>query len=428
MSARQLLLTASLGVVVLSSRPARSQAPAYCPDVAPILQTHCIVCHRAGEIGPMALTSYAEARRSAAAIAAATTKRAMPPWFANPAVGHWANDPSLSSAEIRTLAAWAARGAPPGGGSCPPPANSKSIWNIAPPQAVVTMPRAVSIPARGEVAYTYEIVPTGWRHDRWVQMAEARPSARSHVHHAVIYVRPPGSSWLKGAPVGMPFTAATLGVSRATLWTDSDVLLVYAPGSAPEAWPATRGKLIPAGSDLVFQMHYTTDGHAAADQTQIGLVFNSAPPAEQVLTLQLTNDRFVIPPGVSNFRVEAHGSLPGDATLLSFFPHMHLRGERFEYNLIGPGGKPEPLLDVNWNFFWQRSYVLAKPLPLKAGTILQAVAWYDNSRTNPHNPEPDVAVHWGDQTTDEMMVGFFDVAVPRGVDKWKYFAQRHPQP
>jgi hypothetical protein len=427
-SAHRLFVTIVLGMV--AGALAQSQAPVYCPDVAPILQTHCLACHRPGEIGPMALTSYAEARRSSVAIAAAVARRAMPPWFANPAVGHWANDPSLSTAEIHTLAAWAAAGAPAGHGGCQPSAQSKSIWNIAPPQAVITMPGAVSLPARGEVAYTYEIVPTGWRQDRWVQMAEARPSARSHVHHAVIYVRPPGSSWLKGAPVGVPFTAATLGVSRASLWTDADILLVYAPGSAPEAWTSnggkTRGKLIPAGSDLVFQMHYTTDGHAAVDQTQLGLVFNPTPPDEQVLTLQLTNDHFVIPPGVSDFRLEAHGSLPGGATLLGFFPHMHLRGKRFEYNLIAADGKPRPLLDVRWNFFWQRSYLLAQPLPLKAGTVLQAVAWYDNSRANPHNPDPDVAVHWGDQTTDEMMVGFFDVAVARGLDKWKYFAERHP--
>ena len=165
---------------------AQGQAPVYCPDVAPILQAHCLACHRPGEIGPMALTSYAEARRSAAAISAAVAKRAMPPWFANPAVGHWANAPSLSAAEIHTLVAWAATGAPAGRGSCPPPAQSKSVWNIVPPQAVVTMPGAVSLPARGEVAYTYEIVPTGWRQDRWVQMAEARASGPAPVQHTVI--------------------------------------------------------------------------------------------------------------------------------------------------------------------------------------------------------------------------------------------------
>ncbi|MGB6545248.1 MAG: hypothetical protein WBE97_06445, partial [Candidatus Acidiferrales bacterium] len=174
-------------------------------------------------------------------------------------------------------------------------------------------------------------------------------------------------------------------------------------------------------SDLVFQMHYTTHGHRATDQTSIGLIFAKQAPKQRVLTLQLTNDRFVIPPGVPDFRVEVHGSLPQDAVLLSFFPHMHLRGKRFEYNILHTDDTTEPLLRVNYDFYWQLSYRLARPLPLKAGTILQAVAWYDNSKNNPHNPDPDSAVRWGDQTYDEMMVGFFDVAVPANVDKAHYF-------
>ncbi|HEX6545773.1 MAG TPA: thiol-disulfide isomerase, partial [Bryobacteraceae bacterium] len=204
----------------------------------------------------------------------------------------------------------------------------------------------------------------------------------------------------------------------------SDILLVYAPGSAPDNWPSDMAKLIPAGSDLVFQMHYITKGKPASDQTAMGLVTTTRPPSRRVLTLQLTNDRFIIPPDVDNYRVEVHGTMPNDALLLSFFPHMHLRGKRFEYNIIHRDGSIEPLLRVNYNFYWQLSYRLAKPLPIKAGTMLQAVAWFDNSKNNPHNPDPDMAVRWGDQTYDEMMVGFFDVAVPAAMDKWKFF-QRH---
>lgn len=397
--------------------------PTFYKNVLPVLQAHCQLCHRAGEIGPMPLTTYAEAKPWAAAIARETRVRAMPPWFADPSVGHWANNPSLSTAEIRTLAAWAAAGAPAGDPkSAPPPRTWTSGWNIARPNLVLRMPQPVAIPAQGQVEYTYEIVPTGFKTGRWVQMAEVRPSSRAHVHHAVVYVRPPGSPWLRGAPVGVPFTEKSLG--RGSFWTDSEVLLVYAPGSAPDRWPATLGKYIPAGSDLVFQMHYTTNGHAAHDRSVIGLVFNPAPPPRRVLTLQLTNDHFVIPPGAADYRVEVHGTLPGNATLLSFFPHMHLRGKRFEYNLVAPGGRSTPLLRVNWNFYWQRSYRLAQPLKLKAGTELQAVAWFDNSAGNPHNPDPTVAVHWGDQTSDEMMVGFFDLAVPANLDKWQFFAQR----
>jgi Copper type II ascorbate-dependent monooxygenase, C-terminal domain len=176
-------------------------------------------------------------------------------------------------------------------------------------------------------------------------------------------------------------------------------------------------------------MHYTTNGKAVADQSSVGLVFSKQPPRQRVLTLQLTNDHFVIPPGVDNFRVEARGALPNDATLLSFSPHMHLRGKRFEYNLVkretGPADASlEPLLRVNYHFHWQMSYRLAEPRLLKAGTELQAVAWYDNSMSNPHNPDPTAAVRWGEQTYDEMMVGFFDVAVAASVDKRRYFLRR----
>jgi hypothetical protein len=237
--------------------------------------------------------------------------------------------------------------------------------------------------------------------------------------------------------VGVPFTADTLSDPedrRGAHWTDADVLLVYAPGSSPDQWPATMAKFVPAGSDLVFQMHYTTNGHAGTDATRVGMIFARKPPAQRVLTLQLTNDHFVIPPGVPNYRVEARGTLPNDAVLLSLFPHMHLRGKRFEYNIVrsgektsGAGGLVEPavetLLRVNYHFHWQMSYRLAEPRLLRAGTELQAIAWYDNSRNNPHNPDPDVAVRWGDQTYDEMMVGFFDVAVAAGLDKKSYFVR-----
>jgi hypothetical protein len=180
-------------------------------------------------------------------------------------------------------------------------------------------------------------------------------------------------------------------------------------------------KFIPAGSDLVFQMHYTTNGHSERDQTSIGLKFANRLPEQRVITLQLTNDHFVIPPETDNYRVEAWGTLPNDATLLSFFPHMHVRGKRFEYNIVHSASNIETLLRVDYDFYWQLSYRLAKPLPLKAGTRIQAVGWYDNSSKNPHNPNPHASVTWGDQTYEEMMVGFFDIAVPRNTNKWQYF-------
>jgi hypothetical protein len=411
----------------ICAAPNASARPTFYRDVLPILQNHCQVCHRPGEIGPMPLRTYGQTQPFARAIATDANQKKMPPWFADPRVGHFSNDPSLASDEIATLVAWADSNSPAGDPRAAPPVRRWTPgWLIPHPDAVIQLPKPVALPAHGDVDYTYEIVPTHFTEDKWVQFSEIRPSSRENVHHAVVYVRPPGSTWLKNASIGVPFTGADMpgGQERNdTHFTTADILLVYAPGSSPDDWPEGSAKFIPAGSDLVFQMHYMTHGHATTDQTSVGIVFAKKPPKQRVLTLQLTNDHFVIPPGVSDFRVEVHGLLPNDAVLLSFFPHMHLRGKRFEYNILHPGSgsAPEALLRVNYDFYWQLSYRLTDPLPLKAGTVLQAVAWYDNSKNNPHNPDPDVAVRWGDQTYDEMMVGFFDVAVPANMDKTRYF-------
>jgi hypothetical protein len=417
-----------------NARPVASgpSPPMFYRDVLPILQTHCQVCHRKGEIGPMPLVSYDQVRPFARAIATAAGVRRMPPWFTDPSVGHFANDPSLMPGEIATLVSWADANAPAGDPhDAPPPREWASGWMIPQPDAIVQMAKPVPIPAHGDVEYTYEIVHTGFTSDKWVQFSEVRPSSRESVHHAVVYVRPPGSRWLQHAPIGVPFTGADMSDEQDrndTHFTIADILLVYAPGSSPDNWSAGMAKFVRAGSDLVFQMHYMAHGHMTSDQTSIGLVFAKQAPKQRILTLQLTNDKFVIPPGVPNFRVEVHGSLPNDALLLSFFPHMHLRGKRFEYNILQPSGGNETLLRVNYDFYWQLSYRLAEPRPLKAGTVLQAVAWYDNSKNNPHNPDPGVAVRWGDQTYDEMMVGFFDVAVPAQMDKTRFFIRANQSP
>lgn len=404
---------------------AANPAPTFYRDVLPILQQHCQRCHRAGEIAPFPLVTFNDASAKSQKIAAAARDRKMPPWFADPCCGRFLNDPSLTPDEIATLVNWAQGGAPAGDSRDAPPAPHRTEgWNIPQPDIVVQMPKPVDLPADGDIEYTYEIVPSGFREGKWVQMSEIRPSSRMNVHHAVVYVRPPDSQWLRHAPAGVPFTASDLKTEQDrhdAHWTDADVLLVYAPGSSPDNWPSGMAKFIPAGSDIVFQMHYMAHGHAATDQSSIGIVFAKEPPKRRVLTLQLTNDHFVIPPGADDYRVEARGTLPNDATLLSFLPHMHLRGKRFEYRILHSGGRIDTLLRVHWNFYWQMSYRLAKPMPLEAGTMLQAVALYDNSRKNPHNPDPDEAVRWGDQTTDEMMVGFFDVAVPANTDKQHFF-------
>ena len=376
-------------------KPGAKKFPNYYGQILPVLEQHCQLCHRQGGIAPMPFETYEQTKPYAGAILSAVRNGSMPPWFAEKGVGSFANDPSLTRDEISLLNQWVNLGAPEGDPTDGPPAiRWADRWTIPTPELEIRMTDPVELPGDGEVDYTYEIVPTHFGEDQWVQASEILPGLPANVHHAVVYVRPPGSAWLRNAPIGKPFTAESLQSPKEqedAMWTDSDVLLVYAPGSTPDNWKSGMAKLIPAGSDLVFQMHYTTNGKPGKDETRVGLNFAKDPIRKRVLTLQLTNDHFVIPPGAPDYRVEARGTLPNDALLLSFFPHMHLRGKNFEYNVVNANKSITPLLRVHYHFHWQMSYRLSEPLPLKAGTELQAVAWFDNSKANPHNPDPTAA-------------------------------------
>ena len=354
----------------------------------------------------MPLTTYQETRPWAKAIREVVHARTMPPWFADPCCGKFSNDRSLTASEIDTLMRWVDAGAPAGDPQQAPP---KRIWpkgwNLGVPDVVLAMPKPFNVPANGQIDYQYFAVPTGFHEDRWVQGVEIRPGARAVVHHVVAYIREPGSTWTRGP-------------------TKADILEVYAPGTAPVVWPAGMAKLIKAGSDIVFEIHYTPNGKAALDQTRVGIVFAKSPPEKRVLTLQMSNESFTIPAGDPDYRVTTWGSLPNDALLLGFFPHMHLRGKAFEFTRIRDDGQPEILLRIShYNFYWQLSYRLATPLPLKKGTKLVWIARYDNSPNNPNNPDPSVDVRYGEQSDSEMMVGFFDVAVDARLDKFGFFVR-----
>ena len=378
-------------------------------DVEPLLQKKCQGCHRPGEIAPMPLLTYAQVRPWARAIREQVLLRKMPPWFADPSAGHFANNPSLSEPEIRVIDDWVKSGAPEGRrGDTPPPLHWTAGWNIPPPDQVVGMPKPFVAPARQEVDYQFIVIPLGWPEDRWITMAEVRPSERGLVHHAVVYVRERGDPW----------------PADGTRVTRSDILAVYTPGQGPMVCPPGMAKKIPAGADLVLQMHYTPVGKPLADQTRVGLVFSKEAPKKRVLTLQLATTDFRIPPGESNYRVAVAGTLPNDALLLSFFPHLHLRGKAFEYEIDSGEGRIETLLRVKpYDFYWQLSYRLAAPRLLRKGVKLRAIAWYDNSPNNPRNPDPSAEVTYGEQSREEMMVGFFDVAVDAAIDKRAFFVR-----
>lgn len=400
--------------------------PVFYRDVLPVLQKRCQRCHRPGEIGPMPLETYAQVRPWAAAIREAVLRRKMPPWFADPRFGKFADDPTLTPAEIETIAKWAAGGAPKGDpAEDPKPIAWPVGWNIGKPDAVLEMPGTIPVPAKGVVEYQYVVMPTGFRRDRWVTEAEVRPTARRVVHHVVIYIRPPGSDWLKEAKPGIPYSIPEDDPRHRRLWTTSDMLLVYAPGNPPMKLPKGMAKKIPAGADLVFQMHYQPDGKAAFDHERIGLKFAKGPVEKRVFTLQLGNDTFVLPPEDPDVRVAAYGTLPRETEILSFFPHMHYRGASFAFHYIHPDGQIETMLYVKpYDFHWQLNYVLAKPRVLPKGAKLEWVAHFDNSKNNPNNPDPDTAVRFGEQSTAEMMIGFFDVTAPVGMDKAGFFVRK----
>ncbi len=368
-------------------------------DVLPILQTHCQECHRPGQMAPMSLISYEEVRPWAKAIKEQVHSRKMPPF---PGEGDFANDRRLKPSDIEVLSTWADSGAPKGDiHDAPAPKNWPDGWNLPSHDLELAMVSDFKVPASGAIEYQYFPIPIGLKEDRWVQAVEVRPGNRRVVHHIVVYIRDPGSTWTGGP-------------------TKADILTVYAPGSTPDAWASGMAKLIKAGSDLMLEIHYTPTGKPTTDRTTLALLFAKKPPEMRVLTLQLNNDHFRIPAGDKDFTVTAWGSIPNDALLLSVFPHMHLRGKSFLFTVNGF----ENVLSVpHYDFFWQLSYRLKTPIPLKKGTRVQCWATYDNSPNNPRNPDPNVDVTYGQQSWQEMMVGFFDVAVDAKIGKPEFFVR-----
>jgi hypothetical protein len=387
--------------------PPLGAEPTFYKDVLPILQQHCQSCHRKGEIGAMELMTFDEVRPWAKAIRQSVTLRKMPPWFADPHFGEFSNDPSLTAAEVSTVQAWVDSGSHPGlKTEAPPPVKFPEGRVLANPSVITAIPKPFRIPAHATIPYQEFVLHAAFSADTWASAVEIRPSDRSVVHHAVLYVREPGSTWLDKIP------------------PTADILAVYTPGAPVMTCPEGMAKKIPAGSDLVLQMHYTSKAVDANDRTEVALMTSTQRPHYRLLTLQMTKSDFHIPPGDRQYRVAVSGTLPQDALLVSMFPHMHLRGAAFEYQIAGSQGRVETLLKVDhYDFYWQLSYQLKTPRPLTAGTRLLFAGYFDNSAGNPRNPDPSAEVTWGEQSWEEMMIGFFDVAVSPDLNKEAYFVR-----
>ena len=323
----------------------------------------------------------------------------MPAWGADASHGKFGNDPALSAAEKQTLVDWADAKAPAGKAK-DAPAAVKFIegWNIG---------QMYEIPTSGTLEYTRYTLPLNFKEDRWVAAAEIRPGNRTVVHHVIAYLREPGSKWLEGAPAGEPIVKI-----KASDGGPRSQLVGYAPGVPARPETPGRAILVKAGSDVVLEMHYTPNGKAAADLTKAGIIFAKEPPVERLAGFSAGNHRVVIPPGDGAYEVRAAMKMPREARLVNLTPHMHLRRKDFEYIAKYPAGEKEVLLRVpRYDFNWQHTYELAEPKVLPAGTVIECIAHFDNSPDNAANPDAKAEVRWGDQSWEEMMIGFGALAV-----------------
>ena len=406
-------------------------------DVLPILQKNCQTCHRPGEIGPMPLLTYDNVRPYAKSLKTAVLTGKMPPWFADPRYGHFSNDRRLSAADIAKLTAWVDAGAPEGDPKDKPaPLAWTEGWSIT-PDVVFQMPKPYTVPKNGTIEYTYFVVPSGFTQDTWVTDAEIRPGNRAVVHHVSVYVRPPGSTWMKDAKPGeayVPPKRGAGGVSApANREADQGVapgvaanewFVGYVPGITPQRYFAPEmgsAKLIPAGSDLVFEMHYTANGNAPGDdQSKVGFILAKEPPQYRLLTLGVADASFAIPPGDPNYEGHASATFNQPVTVIYLQPHMHMRGKDMEMRFEYPTGESETMLKVpNYSYLWQTIYYEKEPLKVPKDTRVQVTAHWDNSANNPLNPDPTATVRWGDQSWDEMLVPFVGVLVEANADPAK---------
>jgi hypothetical protein len=418
------VIASALFALVCSASEAE---PTFSKQVWPILERRCVECHQAGAIGPMPLSSYREVRPWARAIRQAVLQRTMPPWHASQTPHAFRNDRSLTQAEIETILAWVDAGCPEG--SALPafvPKRAPDGWHLGTPDLVVEVP-GFAIPASGQLAYSFLIVPLHLERDTWVRAAEYRIDQRGAIHHINAFIRPPGSSYLAGWPMGEIFqpTVAERGKRREgeKVFDRRQLLLGYEPGYMPAPWLEDGAKLISAGSDLVFELHYNPNGTPAVDHSRLALYFASEPPRKRVLAIDTLRDLDLqIPPGEAKYVSNAEMTLAEGARLLSVQPHMHLRGASMRVRAVFPDGRSEDLVNVpRYDFNWQTTYALADPLTLPLGTRIESQATFDNSANNRFNPDPSKTVHWGDQTTDEMHVAFLELVIDAHADPDRIF-------
>jgi hypothetical protein len=448
-----LLIALSIVAVAANSRVSREVT--FTKDVAPIFYKSCTECHRPGEAAPFSALTYKDVRPWAKSIREKVANKEMPPWHADPHIGQFSNDRRLSEKEIQTITAWVDGGAKEGLAK-DLPAAPKYIdgWSIGKPDIILSMQEEFKLEASGPDEYQYFEVPTNFKEDVYVQAAEARPGNRPIVHHIIAFVQPPPppgktapkmtkeeiekyreqmeresifyrDGFLmrtkKDAPVyddGCSLPNGGGGSSRDGRGSDGGpglLLCGYAPGMNQATFEPGTVKRIPAGSKLIFQLHYSkVTGKGETDRSSVGLILAKAPPQRQIYTHGVSNNYFLIPPGADNHRVTACWTAKDDMHIFTLMPHMHLRGKAMQFTAFYPDGKKEVLLDVpNYSFSWQTVYYLKEPKAIPKGTKLLVTAHFDNSTKNKYNPDPKQIVRYGDPTYDDMMIGWVEYTVDK---------------
>jgi hypothetical protein len=388
----------ALDVAAVAAKAAPTKLT-YSHDISRILQANCVECHHEGGIGPFPLDNYDDVIEHAGMIRKQVTRSAMPPWFAakQPGQDHvWMNDRSLTDSDKADLLSWLSSDRPAGNSAdAPVPRHYGTDWTIGQPDAVFQIPQPIAVKAEGTMPYQRAIVQTTYTEDKWVRGYEILPTARAVVHHVIVHVHPPGTRLEEAGDSSQGFFAA------------------YVPGNSYHLLPEGFAKRLPAGSRLSFEIHYTPNGHATQDQLKIGLLFAAQPPQYEVHVSSVAKHNLNIPPGEANHVEVAETVIPANMMLMSFVPHMHVRGKAFKYELITADGKTETLLDIpHYDFNWQLHYQYAEPKFVAAGSKVRITAVFDNSPGNPANPDPSKTVHWGAQTSDEMMIGYVEHFTP----------------
>ncbi|HEX4950619.1 MAG TPA: cytochrome c [Blastocatellia bacterium] len=451
------------GVFVAQQISSANGTPAkpvtFTKNIAPLFNAKCAECHRPGEGAPFSTLTYKDVRPWARSIREKVTQKTMPPWHADPHYGTWANDRRLTPEEIETVKAWVDQGAKEGNPKdLPPTPTFTNGWTIGKPDVIIPLPQEFTLEASGPDEYQYFEVDPGFKEDVYVQSAEARPDNRKIVHHIIAFIRPPAPANAKPRP---NLSKEELAALRAKMEKESPVyregflirtkpdapvcddgcndprggrlnradrgaemengqlLAGYAPGMNQAMWEPDTVKKVPAGSKIMFQMHYSkVAGSVQKDRSSIGLIFAKTEPKKLVHTMGISNNAFLIPPGADNHKVTACWTATNDIEIINFMPHLHLRGKAVEYKAFYPDGKTEILLNVpEYDFAWQTAYYFKQPKALPKGTRIMVTGYFDNSPRNKFNPDPTKAVRYGEPTYDEMMIGWMDFTVKNEAPK-----------